>query len=312
MANAFVNLQSKKKLRNLLYIDTKFRKLEVDGFFNNMYKIYIAKKTLDNGKVKRRLVESPRSDIKVIHKRILKLLSTIELPDYLYSKRGVSYLDNHTGHKKKYVVKMDISKFFPNCDSSKIYHFFKDELGVSNDCSFWLTKLISVDYLFEKINQEVKDYLEEVSNKQYFPIREKHLPTGSPLSPLLSFLVHKALFDGINEYCNSKGISFTLYVDDVTISSNNKISEKTIYDIVHYFHQFGLPVSKQKTVIYRSTHDKLITGVVVNRHNEVKVPNKLYKKRKDLKQIYNKTNDSKDFNRLQGVENAIKQILKRS
>lgn len=43
---------------------------------------------------------------------------------------------------------------------------------------------------------------------------------GSPLTPVLVSLTHRNMFDEIYEYCQHKGLNFSLWVDDLTISGD--------------------------------------------------------------------------------------------
>ena len=43
---------------------------------------------------------------------------------------------------------------------------------------------------------------------------------GSPLTPVLSSLVHRPMFDGIYELCRRRGLRLSIWVDDLTISGN--------------------------------------------------------------------------------------------
>src|SRR3546814_298384 len=47
---------------------------------------------------------------------------------------------------------------------------------------------------------------------------EGHLPTGSPLSPILAYYSYHDMWAEIAAFCTAKGYTLTVYVDDVTIS----------------------------------------------------------------------------------------------
>ena len=52
---------------------------------------------------------------------------------------------------------------------------------------------------------------------------QKHLCTGSPCSPLLSYLVNKSLFDDIKEKCDEWNLTMSVYMDDMFFSSSKRI-----------------------------------------------------------------------------------------
>lgn len=43
---------------------------------------------------------------------------------------------------------------------------------------------------------------------------------GSPLTPVLTTLIHREMFDEIAEECRRRGLRFSIWVDDLTISGN--------------------------------------------------------------------------------------------
>lgn len=95
----------------------------------------------------------------------------------------------HVGNR---VVRcLDIKTFFPNTPSRRVYWFYRSILGCSSDLAGLLTKLSTY---------------------------QGHLPTGSPLSPILAFFTYHDVWGRIAELCAAKGHTLTVYVDDITIS----------------------------------------------------------------------------------------------
>ena len=47
---------------------------------------------------------------------------------------------------------------------------------------------------------------------------DEHLPTGSPVSPILSYFAHKRLFDRIADLATEHELVFTVYMDDMCLS----------------------------------------------------------------------------------------------
>src|SRR3546814_11192246 len=47
---------------------------------------------------------------------------------------------------------------------------------------------------------------------------EGHLPTGSPISPILAYYSYHDMWAAIAAFCTAKGYTLTVYVDEVTIS----------------------------------------------------------------------------------------------
>ena len=54
---------------------------------------------------------------------------------------------------------------------------------------------------------------------------EGYLPQGAPTSPYLSNLILRDFDKKIQQICSSLNYTYTRYADDITISSNNKITK---------------------------------------------------------------------------------------
>ena len=80
---------------------------------------------------------------------------------------------------------------------------------------------------------------------------------------------------------------FTLYVDDMTISSKNPIDSKKIASKVGKIMQdFGHTLSKNKTKYYSKYDFKYVTGVIISPNHQLLVPNRLsFKIKKELKYV---------------------------
>lgn len=122
---------------------------------------------------------------------------------------------------------------------SRDYRFFFERLQCSKDVATLITKLCTVS-----------------ANGR------THLPTGSSLSPILSYWTHHELFNDINALCASKGCTMTLYVDDITVSGCNA-SQLLLEQITQKIDAAGLTAHKFK--IYREKPAK-VTGVIVLRN----------------------------------------------
>ncbi|MFB2935649.1 reverse transcriptase family protein [Aerosakkonemataceae cyanobacterium BLCC-F154] len=156
----FYCLQSKTKLARLLRSSpTKLKELTVSK------DLYTEEEIFDPKRNKSRLVEKPKPELKRIQKRIEELLKRIELPNYIHGPaKGRSYVSNAKTHINCFVVRsLDIEKYFPSTRSKDIYWFFYNHMKCSPDVAGILTKLSTY---------------------------KEHLPTGSPVSPILSYFAH--------------------------------------------------------------------------------------------------------------------------
>src|SRR5574344_2033469 len=208
--------------------------------FNIQYKPYIAKIP------KRRLIESPTTSLKMIQKRIKKSLDLLYFPENVFSGiKGRSYIDNAYYHiNSNYFLKMDMSKFFPNTPREKIYQFYIKKLKVSTDVASILTDLSSVN--LESIEtSEVQEFIKE-KEIQFI----NHLPSGSPISSILSYLSNVDMFNELEMLAKRNNMIVSFYVDDIIFSSKYKIKKQFLKDAEIIIQKNGQIVNKDKTKTY--------------------------------------------------------------
>ena len=61
-------------------------------------------------------------------------------------------------------------------------------------------------------------------------IYENQLPIGSPTSQLVAFWSYKDMFDEILEYSLLNELKISVFVDDISFSSNKSISKNILYN----------------------------------------------------------------------------------
>ena len=265
----FYELKRKRDLNAIIKIKTKNK-----NTFNLQYKPYIEKHP------KRRLIEAPKKEIKIIQKRIKEQLDLIEFPNNVFSgMKGRSYIDNAYYHiESNYFLKMDLSKFFPNTSREKIYNFYYNKLKVSSDIASILTDLSSVD-ITNIMSTEVKDFIIEKGIRY-----TNHLPSGSPISSILSYLANIDMFDELNKLAKNNNCLVSFYVDDIIFSSKYQIPKALIQKAKRIITKHGQIVNEDKTKTYMANDYKKITGCVIKNH-ELYISNKTrYKIAELLKQ----------------------------
>lgn len=262
-------LTRKRDLNNLIKI-----KVRNNNTFNLQYKPYIEKHP------KKRLIEAPKYNVKMLQKKIKKYLDYIEYPNNVFSGiKGRSYIDNAYFHiESNYFLKMDMSKFFPNTCREKIFDFYSKKMKMSNDIASILTDLSSVD-ITNMMSNEVKEFINEKGIKY-----TNHLPSGSPISSILSYLANIDMFDELNKLALKNNCIVSFYVDDIIFSSKSKISKTLLKNAERIIIKYGQIVNKDKTKTYMTNDYKKITGCVIKNHQLI-IPNKTkYKIAKLLKQ----------------------------
>ncbi|HEX4853055.1 reverse transcriptase family protein [Arenimonas sp.] len=142
---------------------------------------------------KSRTIQHPKSALFAIHARLASLLAKIEKPSFVKSAtRGVSYLDNATAHTSPgNTIKVDIKNFYPSVTKLQVKKFFKVHMQCPGDVADLIARTCCLD---------------------------GKLPTGSPLSPILSYFACSDLFLEIRDIAAEHDLNFTLYVDDMTFT----------------------------------------------------------------------------------------------
>lgn len=198
---------------------------------------------------KERPVQEPKRDLQLLHARIHKLLSRVEVPDYLHSSiKGKSYLTNARAHDlSDPVIKIDVKKFFASVPRRSIFQFFLQVMRCRRDVAGILADLLTFD---------------------------AHLATGSSASPIIAYYAFKPMFDSLADLAAGYGLTMTAYVDDITMSGANANSA-VLYEAHEIISKFGLRSHKMKH--FGANAPKVITGVC-NTPNGERVPNKLHLK----------------------------------
>ncbi|TQE99086.1 MAG: RNA-directed DNA polymerase [Spiribacter salinus] len=197
---------------------------------------------------KRRRVQQPLAQRQRVHLRLFNLLRRIHPPDYLHSGIvGRSNVSNARAHVGRHpLLNTDIKEFYPSTSDRLVLRFFTEQLHCSPDAAAVLMKICTIN---------------------------GHVPTGSPLSQLLAFYAVKPRLDEIADWCTERGVTFTVYVDDITVSGQ-RATRRLLYHIKRLLGADGYICHKD--AYYRASQPKIVTGVVVtatgvrvrNRHHQ--------------------------------------------
>jgi hypothetical protein len=271
-------LRSRSRLCRLLSIDGRMLR----HLSKHAEGLYREKDVPKRDSQKLRHIEDPHRGLKIVQTRLSKLLSRITPPDYLFCPvKGRDYIRNAAQHRGNRVVRcLDIRKFFPSTSARRVFWFFHQVMECDRDIAATLSRLACY---------------------------KEHLPTGSPLSPILAYFAHVDVWTAIAAICKSNGYTLTVYIDDVTISGAS-VSAKVIWDVKKEIHRAGHRYHKEKLFVDGPAE---ITGVIVI-GNELVPPNRQQKKiresRKALKERLNPRAARNLQNKLIGLKGQIKQI----
>jgi RNA-directed DNA polymerase len=203
---------------------------------------------------KPRLIEAPQKQLKKFQKRIEELLKRTEMPDYLHSGiPGRSYLTCSEAHRESEgcTVTLDISSFYLSVSQDRIARLFIVTFNCARDVAELLAQLLCCD---------------------------GHLATGSPASPLLSFLANRDAFDRIAQHARRTGGVFTLYIDDMALTGKG-IGTAEIKWITRLLDRAGFTINRPKTRLFRASGARLITGRVLLA-GQSRAPNRQHQKMK--------------------------------
>ncbi|WP_195283718.1 reverse transcriptase family protein [Harryflintia acetispora] len=300
--SSLYGLQSKAQLKRLLKIPSK-------EFFKQSFICSKIHPYIDTSQPeKKRLIESPEEDLKLIQKRIQKYLGQMNHPDYLLSGvKGKSYVDNAKIHRgNKHFFKTDFSAFFPNTSREKVYSFFRNELIMAPDIAEIMTNLttINLDLTDSKDSKAINDFL--LSKK--IKLRQ-HLLSGAPTSQLLSFYCNRKMFWEMYMLAQCNNIEMSIYVDDIIFSSSKPFPKDFRYNIKRITKHYFLKLSSSKVKAYNKDYPKRVTGVIINKKGLLKIPNSL--RQKIIEEFNNlqknpESNESKQ--RLHGLVASARQI----
>jgi len=295
-------LKSKKMLKHLLGVkESKFFK---QNNVAEMVEPYIDR----TGKP--RLIEPPQSELKNVQRILKSSLGKIEVPGNVFSGiKGRSYADNariHQSDHLRYLFKIDLTAFFPSIRRETVYRFFYKDLCCSPDVAEILANLTTIDV--QKSNarnfQEIQAFLSEKKVNC-----TNHLISGAPTSQILSYLVNHDMFDEMQTLADKCGITMSIYVDDVTFSSENYISSYFKHAIFSIIQKYDYQVSIKKVKSYSKLYPKLVTGVIIDASGNLAIKNSLRRKiAVEQEHLYSNPEDGECRQRLRGLVTAARQV----
>lgn len=264
--SALYKVGSKKRLAKILA--TSLDKILLLSASTDNYKIFCLPEEVCQftQKIqKARWVQEPKRQLRSIHERIQKLLKSITHPDYTHAVvKGRSYRTNASAHKgSARVATFDLRKFYPSTSSSRVREFWVEQMSCAPDVADLLVKLTC---------------------------HNGCLPTGSPLSPLLSLYANRPMFEDLNNLAASHNLIFTCYVDDLTFSGD-VIPIGLPRLVSNIVQRSGHSLSDEKTRLFRRDQHKHVTGVILY-DNALHVPYSRFLKARAIQKMFVLEKDS--------------------
>jgi len=210
--------------------------------------------TIRTGKnEKERSIFEPKKGLKHIQKKINEeIFGNVKYPSYLHGGiKERDYISNASSHSgNKTIISLDITNFYPSISKRDILNIFKNMMRFSPSISETLTELVTLN---------------------------DRLPQGACTSSYIANLIFFNDEHNIVNKLSRMGMNYTRLLDDITISSNKKLSKeeetKAIKTVIGMIKRHRLSINDAKTVIENSDHpdSKLhVTGLWV-KHKKPKI-----------------------------------------
>lgn len=273
---ALYKIRSIKKICDIIGI----KKTELNLILKKppQYREFINKKSFDPFSLKNskeRHIQEPIGNLRKIHERILFLLEPIEPPNYSHAAvKGKSYRTNAEEHRlSKKIATFDLKNFYGSTKDHLVYKFFLNELKLPHDIAKKLTKITTF---------------------------KNSMPTGSPLSPLLSLHSAKPMFDELEALAHKSNLIFTCYIDDLTFSGPT-IPKSLNKQIIHIIKKYNYNLSNKKTRLFHENEVKHVTGVVIS-NNKLKAPHSRFMTSRKLRLSIDGINPPHGFSKIKLLE----------
>lgn len=255
------------------------------------HKFYQAKEIPKaNGGVRRcYAVKQPlKSFLRKLRRRIfIKVIFPAYLQGSIKGRSPKSNSEIHIG--AKCLITLDIANFFPSINSDQVNRMFKYFFHFSEDISILLTKLVTY---------------------------QGKLPQGSPVSSDIANIVLN--WDGAEgrlvEQFETKGLRYSRYVDDISISSTRKLSVQEKSEVIVMTNSFiknqGFKLSHRKTLVAGLGKKKIVNGLRANRDKVNVCEDYVHSVYHEIKQLNSNESSSseKSIASIKGKINHIRQF----
>ncbi|WP_346238682.1 reverse transcriptase family protein [Niabella insulamsoli] len=242
----------------------------LDGNHNNYKKNYKRFK-LRKKRGGFRYIHVPDGELKFLQRWILQ--NILEKIDSHVACKGfdkeASILKNAEVHlNKEAILKIDLQRFYDSINEKRVFGIFKS-VGYHSNLAVSLAKIctflpsFSLLNSFTKTEKELKDKIQQS--------REGILPQGAPTSPKLANLISRRLDKRIAKLAERRGLSYSRYADDLTLSGNYEELRAVKKGVFRIITGENFYVNNNKTKLLRRGNRFLVTGLSVH-NNAVSVP----------------------------------------
>lgn len=228
------------------------------------YTTFTLEKKVNGIVVKERILNEPKKNLKDLQKRINQVIfSNVSYPEYLQGGiKGKDFITNSKNHlSAKSLINLDIKDFYPSISIHHVYPIYNK--------------------LF-KFPHTVSDALVKLTTKNGV------VTQGGCCSSYIANLIFFNSEHNLVQKLESRGLTYTRLIDDITISSAKPMSKDEITSSIsmvsNHLTKFNLNLNKDKTNIdhHHNKNDNFeVTGLWV-RHGKPKIKSTI---RRQIRQL---------------------------
>jgi hypothetical protein len=232
----------------------------------------------------RREIVEPDVKLKRVQRAILSHFLTAEQPHpaavaYRRRKSIADHVWPHAG--AEILITADVQDFFPSTAAGRVEDWWRLRLGDNR------ARLLTLLTTYRGA-----------------------LPQGAPTSPALSNLVNLEMDERLARRAAGAGACYTRYCDDVVFSWRRGLGVPSDFEnsVRGTLHEFGYTLHPKKGwQVHHHRDEPQITGVILNRHGGVRLPDHLRQAMRALA----RSNDPFDVQRLAGYLAYQAMVVKR-
>jgi RNA-directed DNA polymerase len=248
-------------LERLEYLADVHNRYEEHGETSVNHYHYVLKPKKSGGL---RVIEAPKLQLKSVQRQILRgILDNVPThPDAFGFVKGRNCLDAASRHAgEQVVVCFDLKDFFPSIRYARVLGLFRClgyPLGVARYLAALCTS-VTPTRVIERLGIEDRTHYQN-----------QHLPQGSPASPSLANNAAFTLDKRLSALARSLDANFSRYADDLSFSGDRHIVGTLLSVVPDIVREEGFNVNTAKTRVNPMSTRQTVTGIVVNRHLNVK------------------------------------------
>lgn len=223
--------------------------LSLSSTASRRYKVYTIPKRTGGD----RLIEHPSQEIKALQRWIVRALFA-RFPVHEAAtayRKGTGIRENAERHRQtKFTNRYDFSTFFPSFSQERVLYYVSEQ-----------SKNLGID-----LTQRDLDFVGNIV------CRHGKITIGAPSSPAITNAMMFEFDRRMHEACQSRGLVFTRYADDIFVSSFEPKKLEEIESLIlkskRNIPYLRLRLNHQKTTCLSKKYSRKVTGVVITpQHN---------------------------------------------